>query len=59
MASYSEMRAEAEAFAKAMNFGFFIFKGTRYEYRVWKSEEREATEEEVILWTALGGPHGA
>lgn len=56
--SYETARAAAEAFAASMNFAFYILRGTRYEYRGHKSEEREATDEEMEMWTALGGPHG-
>lgn len=53
----TKARDEAEAFANDHGFAFMIFRGTRYEFRGHKSEERDATEEEQELWTALGGPH--
>jgi hypothetical protein len=57
MSDVQREKAEAEAFAKERGFAFYIFRGTRYEYRGWKSEDRQATDEEIEMWTALGGPH--
>lgn len=50
-------RAESESFASDHGFGFYIHRGMVYELRGWKSENRTATEEELVLWEALGGPH--
>lgn len=58
MASWGEEKTAAEDFADTMGFAFYIFRGTRYEYRGFKSEDRPATEEEIEMWAALGGPHG-
>ena len=54
---YRKAQEEAEEFARKHEFCFFIFRGCRYEWAGYKSEDREATGEECILWTALGGPH--
>lgn len=58
VADPKQAQEECIAFANAMGFAFYFWWGTRYEFRGWKSEEREATDEELEMWAALGGPHG-
>ena len=53
---YAADKAEAEAFAEMMGFAFYIVWGQLVTYAGWKSEDREATEQELEMWTRLGGP---
>ncbi len=46
-------RDRAERVAAHYGFVFYIADGWRYEYAGWKSETREATEEEQEMWRAL------
>ena len=47
---FSANIALARRIAERYAFGFHIANGTVSEYRGWKSEDRDATEEELELW---------
>lgn len=55
--NYDTAQKEAKEFAAEHGFHFHIFNTILYQHRGWKSEDRYATEEEMEMWTKLGGPH--
>jgi len=54
---YAADKKEAEDYAELMGFAFYVMWGRLCTYGGWKSEDREATDEEMEMWSRLGGPH--
>lgn len=51
-----ELQAECKAFSEDLGLSFMICAGTVTPFAGWKSEEREATDEEKTMWSMIGGP---
>jgi hypothetical protein len=59
ISDYTERAERAKAVAKYWGLSFQVEGYTRVEYRGFRSEDREATEEEMVMWNILDNmtPH--